>query len=127
MVSDINSLASWATDGYAKNQVPRKDEYEIPGTEKSSRVIKPMLLSSQLAQGSCRCAPVQNHGPLSFSAPQAVIRRFRLFLLLCSYHCLTAASNRYRSIWTLLAQNPGPFHWGWCFGYHERLLHQEVM
>lgn len=31
MAPDINSMANWATDGYANNQVPRKEEYEIPG------------------------------------------------------------------------------------------------
>ena len=31
MAPDINSMANWATDGYADNQVPRKEEYEIPG------------------------------------------------------------------------------------------------
>jgi hypothetical protein len=30
MAPDLNSLASWSTDGYANNQVPR-NEYEIPG------------------------------------------------------------------------------------------------
>lgn len=31
MAPDINAMANWATDGYANNQVPRKEEYEIPG------------------------------------------------------------------------------------------------
>lgn len=31
MAPDINAMANWATDGYASNQVPRKEEYEIPG------------------------------------------------------------------------------------------------
>lgn len=30
MAPDLNSLANWATDGYAGNGVSRKDTYEIP-------------------------------------------------------------------------------------------------
>lgn len=30
MAPDINTMAEWATDGYANNGVPRAD-YEIPG------------------------------------------------------------------------------------------------
>ncbi|KEF61926.1 uncharacterized protein A1O9_03498 [Exophiala aquamarina CBS 119918] len=38
MAPDINAMANWATDGYANNQVPRKEEYEIPGLQADSLV-----------------------------------------------------------------------------------------
>lgn len=44
MAPDINSMANWATDGYADNQVPRKEEYEIPG--KSCQLLLSCLWSS---------------------------------------------------------------------------------
>lgn len=54
MAPDINSMANWATDGYADNQVPRKEEYEIPG--KSCHLLLSCLsclwLSSWLGHNS---------------------------------------------------------------------------